>query len=112
MTDDDRSRHDFKNQLAIIRGFAEILLAETDVTDPRHRDLQEILQSRGDRARAARPLVSNRTRHAGMTPAPERSSIQRVAHLSHELRGREWLLDERQATIEPRLLRGGLFGVA
>ena len=45
MTDDDRSRHDFKNQLAIIRGFAEILLAETDVTDPRHRDLQEIYKA-------------------------------------------------------------------
>jgi signal transduction histidine kinase len=45
MTDDDRSRHDFKNQLAIIRGFAEILLAETAVTDPRHRDLQEIYKA-------------------------------------------------------------------
>ena len=28
MTDDDKSRHDFKNQLAIILGFSEILLAE------------------------------------------------------------------------------------
>ena len=42
MIDAERSRHDFKNQLAIIRGFAEILLAETDATDPRHRDLEEI----------------------------------------------------------------------
>ena len=42
MIDPDKSRHDFKNQLAIIRGFAEILLAETDATDPRHRDLEEI----------------------------------------------------------------------
>ena len=42
MIDPDKSRHDFKNQLAIIRGFAEILLAETEVTDPRHRDLEEI----------------------------------------------------------------------
>jgi signal transduction histidine kinase len=42
MTDDDKSRHDFKNQLAIIRGFAEILLAETAPGDARRRDLEEI----------------------------------------------------------------------
>ena len=42
MTDDDKSRHDFKNQLAIIRGFAEILLAEAAAADPRRRDLEEI----------------------------------------------------------------------
>ena len=34
---DDKSRHDFKNQLAIIRGFAEILLDEAAVGDPRRR---------------------------------------------------------------------------
>lgn len=42
MTDDDKSRHDFKNQLAIIRGFSEILLAEAAAGDPRRRDLEEI----------------------------------------------------------------------
>ena len=42
MTDDDKRRHDFKNQLAIIRGFAEILLAETAAGDPRRCDLEEI----------------------------------------------------------------------
>lgn len=43
MTDDnDKKSHDFKNQLAIIRGFAEILLAETAAGDPRRRDLEEI----------------------------------------------------------------------
>ena len=42
MKDDDKSRHDFKNQLAIIRGFAEILVAETPADDPRRRDLEEI----------------------------------------------------------------------
>ena len=42
MTDDDKSRHDFKNQLAIIRGFAEILLAEAVPGDPRRPDLEEI----------------------------------------------------------------------
>jgi signal transduction histidine kinase len=35
-------RHDFKNQLAIIRGFSEILIAEAAATDPRRRDLEEI----------------------------------------------------------------------
>ena len=42
MNDDDKRRHDFKNQLAIIRGFAEILVAETPPEDPRRRDLEEI----------------------------------------------------------------------
>ena len=42
MNDDDKHRHDFKNQLAIIRGFAEILLEEAAVGDPRRRDLEEI----------------------------------------------------------------------
>jgi hypothetical protein len=40
--DDEKSRHDFKNQLAIICGFAEILLADTADGDPRRRDLEEI----------------------------------------------------------------------
>ena len=42
MTDDDKARHDFKNQLAIIQGFAEILLSEAAADDPRRRDLEEI----------------------------------------------------------------------
>jgi signal transduction histidine kinase len=42
MTDDDKIRHDFKNQLAIIRGFAEILIAEMAHGDPRRGDLEEI----------------------------------------------------------------------
>ena len=42
MTVDDKCRHDFKNQLAIIRGFAEILLSESPAGDPRRRDLEEI----------------------------------------------------------------------
>ena len=41
MTDDDKCRHDFKNQLAIILGFSELLLAEA-AGDPRRRDLEEI----------------------------------------------------------------------
>ena len=42
MTDDDKSRHDFKNQLAIIRGFAEILIADAPAGDPRRPDFEEI----------------------------------------------------------------------
>jgi signal transduction histidine kinase len=42
MDDDEKSRHDFKNQLAIILGFTEILLAEAEADDPRRRDLEEI----------------------------------------------------------------------
>ena len=42
MNDDDKNRHDFKNQLAIIRGFAEIMIGEADVGDPRRLDLEEI----------------------------------------------------------------------
>jgi hypothetical protein len=42
MADDDRNRHDFKNQLGIILGFSEILLAESAASDPRRGDLEEI----------------------------------------------------------------------
>jgi hypothetical protein len=42
MTDHDKSRHDFKNQLAIIQGFTEILIADTPAGDQRSRDLAEI----------------------------------------------------------------------
>jgi signal transduction histidine kinase len=42
LADPDRSRHDFKNQLAIIRGFSEILIAESAPDDPRRNDLEEI----------------------------------------------------------------------
>jgi hypothetical protein len=42
MTDDDKNRHDFKNQLGIVLGFSEILLAEAAAGDPRRCDLEEI----------------------------------------------------------------------
>ena len=42
MTDDDKNRHDFKNQLTIIRGFSEILLAGAAAGDPRRGDFEEI----------------------------------------------------------------------
>ncbi|OFW25953.1 MAG: hypothetical protein A3G21_12045 [Acidobacteria bacterium RIFCSPLOWO2_12_FULL_66_21] len=38
----DKNRHDFKNQLAIILGFSEILLAQAAAGDPRRGDLEEI----------------------------------------------------------------------
>ena len=40
--DVEKRRHDFKNQLAIICGFTEILLDGTADGDPRRRDLEEI----------------------------------------------------------------------
>jgi hypothetical protein len=42
MTDDDNPSHAFKNQLTVIRGFSEILIAESAAGDPRRRDLEEI----------------------------------------------------------------------
>jgi hypothetical protein len=42
MIDDAKSRHDFKNQLVIIRGFAEILLADAAAGDPHGSELEEI----------------------------------------------------------------------
>ena len=42
---DERARHDFKNQLAIIRGFAELLLTEFQPGDRQHRDLEEIYKA-------------------------------------------------------------------
>ena len=42
---DERARHDFKNQLAIIRGFAELLLADASESRHRRRDLEEIYKA-------------------------------------------------------------------
>ena len=42
---DNKSRHDFKNQLAIIHGFAELLLADAAADDPHRRDLEEICKA-------------------------------------------------------------------
>jgi signal transduction histidine kinase len=39
---DERARHDFKNQLSIIKGFAELLLSDVAETPQRRRDLEEI----------------------------------------------------------------------
>jgi len=49
----DKNRHDFKNHLAIILGFSEILLAEAEAADPRRGDLEEIHKA----ARAALDLL-------------------------------------------------------
>lgn len=38
----EKNRHDFKNQLAIILGFSEILLAQAAPGDPRRSDFDEI----------------------------------------------------------------------
>jgi signal transduction histidine kinase len=42
---DDKTRHDFKNQLAIIQGFAELLLADATADDPRRDDFKEIAKA-------------------------------------------------------------------
>ncbi len=41
-TNDDKNRHDFKNQLGIILGFSEMLLADATDDDPRRGDFEEI----------------------------------------------------------------------
>jgi signal transduction histidine kinase len=64
MIDSDKTRHDFKNQLAIIRGFAEILLAEAAEDDPRRRDLEEIYKA----AVAALDLLAGMYPTHGDTP--------------------------------------------
>lgn len=46
---DVRWRHDIKNQLGVILGFAELLLEEMDGTHPMRRDLEEIRRA-GKRA--------------------------------------------------------------
>ena len=42
MTDDDKNRHDFKNQLGIILGFSDLLIAQSAAGDPRRGDFEEI----------------------------------------------------------------------
>ena len=66
MIGDDKFRHDFKNQLAIIRGFAEILLAEADATDPRRRDIEEIHRA----SVAALELLDRLAPHESIVPFP------------------------------------------
>jgi signal transduction histidine kinase len=41
-TNDDKHRHDFKTQLAIILGFSDLLLADAAEDDPRRSDFEEI----------------------------------------------------------------------
>jgi len=42
MTQDDKNRHDFKNQLSIVLGFADMLLETAAEGDPRRGDFTEI----------------------------------------------------------------------
>ena len=53
MADDEKHRHDFKNQLGIILGFSEMLLTETKADDPHRADLEEIHKA----ARAALDIL-------------------------------------------------------
>lgn len=42
MPDDEKHRHDFKNQLGIILGFADVLLTDMSPDDGRRPDVEEI----------------------------------------------------------------------
>lgn len=42
MTEDDKRCHDIQNQLAVICGFTELLLADSPADDPRRGDFEEI----------------------------------------------------------------------
>jgi signal transduction histidine kinase len=55
MIAEDKSRHDFKNQLGIILGFSERLMAEAAAEDPRRGDLEEIHKA----AKAALDLLAS-----------------------------------------------------
>jgi signal transduction histidine kinase len=48
-TPDARWRHDLKNQLGIVLGFAELLLQDLDEKHPLRADIEEILKA-GERA--------------------------------------------------------------
>ena len=64
MTDADNPSHAFKNQLTVIRGFSEILIAETPAGDPRRRDLEEIHKA----AMTALDLLARLYPAGGSTP--------------------------------------------
>ena len=51
ITPDSRWRHDLKNQLGVVLGFSELLLADLDKSSPLRADLEEILKA-GRRAMA------------------------------------------------------------
>lgn len=55
--------HEFKNQLGIILGFAEMLISEAEETDPRRDDYVEI-------QKAAQRAVELLPRIAGNPPRP------------------------------------------
>ena len=56
MTDPHEREHRLKNYLAIILGFAEILVQDSDPNDPRLEDFQEIHKA----AQAAIALVNEK----------------------------------------------------
>ena len=46
MTEDDKSLHDFKNQMGIILGFCDLLIEESAAGDPRRRKLESTTRPR------------------------------------------------------------------
>ena len=63
-TADEKSRHDLTNQLAIIHGFAGVLLAEAEAADPRRSDFEEIHRA----AATAIELLARMARADAPTP--------------------------------------------
>ena len=55
LTNLDIRTHDLENQLAVIQGYAELLLADTVAGDPRREDLEHIRAA----ALTARHLLSD-----------------------------------------------------
>ena len=65
MMDDEKHRHDFKNQLGVILGFSAVLLADAKAGDPRRGDFEEIHKA----ATAALDLLARLfPDHADTTP--------------------------------------------
>ena len=66
MTEDAKHLHDFKNQLGIILGFSDLLMAETADSDQRRGDFEEIHRA----ATAALDLLARLFPNNPDTPSP------------------------------------------
>ena len=122
MTDSRAFEHSLMNQLAVIVGFAELLLQESPPDDPRRADLEQIHKA----AKAAIQIVSDRANGpAGVAlPAPqetrpddldvmERDHITRVlGDVSGNKLAAARRLGISRRTLYRRLQRHGLTGPA
>ena len=60
--DEEKHRHDFKNQLSIVLGFADVLLTEMSPDDARRPDLENDSEG-GDRGHGAPRAGVSGARH-------------------------------------------------